>query len=346
MGETKIQWTDRTFNPVLGCAKAHGGCTNCYAEVHQAVAMRQGGRVRWGEVWQGGDRVVVADSTWKKPLAWAKEAARKGERLRVFCASLSDVLEVPQCPASWPRSWTSAQISEACERVALVGATMEAARQRLWHIIRETACIMNVAGLDWQVLTKRPENWRLVPEDVRPLVWLGTSVSDQETADEWVPRLLEAEGFRYRFLSLEPMIGPVDLDLGRCEWHGREHVAGGHPDFGDHCTECAADGWSGELSHGHWLGDAEQGVDWVIVGGESGNRARALNTGWVGSVVRQCQEAGVPVFVKQLGSVWAKATGATMPDEETGQMVADTHGGWGANWPEQLRVRQWPGGAP
>jgi protein gp37 len=286
---SKIEWTHHTFNHVLGCSKVHAGCRNCYAENHQAVAMRKGGRIRWGEVWQGGDRVVVADSTWAHPLAWARAAAAAGERHRVFCASLSDVLEVPSLPKTWPSGWGQEQRDFAARAVHRVGHALDEARERLWDIIRRTAMLhgagpyqglsitnsrdLNVSalpGLDWLLLTKRPENWRLIPEDVRPLVWLGTSVSDQETADEWVPRLLQAEGFRYRFLSVEPLLGSVDL----CRWLMPFH------------------------DHDPMLRPTPR-LDWVIVGGESGSKARPCNVEWVRSIVSQCREAGVPAFVKQ-----------------------------------------------
>lgn len=283
---SSIEWTTHTFNPWLGCAKAHAGCTHCYAEKHQAVKMRKGGEVTWGEVWQGGKRVVVSQSTWGRPLSWARTAARGGERERVFCASLADVLEVPQHPASWPRGWSDGQVANASLEVVTARDELNAARSRLWDVIRETSVIESVTtvgmphwaqlpGLDWLLLTKRPENWRLIPEDVRPLVWLGTSISDQKTADEWVPRLIEAEGVRYRFLSVEPLLGPVDLT--RLLTHR-------HP---------GTPGLATAPAH------SRRSIDWVIVGGESGPKARPCNVEWIRDIVRQCREAGVPCFVKQ-----------------------------------------------
>jgi protein gp37 len=358
--DSKIQWTHHTFNPTLGCAKVHTGCLNCYAENEQAIVMRKGGRINWGEVWQGGDRVVVADSTWAKPMAWARAAAKAGERHRVFCASLSDVLEVPALPKTWPSGWDEKQIAWATERVQRIGAEMERARERLWDTIRKTTCVAghgppghvpsdlirpfdleHMGGLDWLLLTKRPEEWRRIPEDVRPLVWLGTSISDQATADEWAPRLLAAEGCRYRFLSVEPLVGPVDL---RTIWrHGGflKPLAG----------ERIASSSSGPVV-AQSFGTK---IDWVICGGESGPKARSCNVEWIRSIVRQCREAGVPCHVKQLGAVPATSiepTGnfRTSPDTGKRQLemrtttlpLTDPKGGDWDEWPEDLRVREFP----
>lgn len=395
MADTSIEWTSGpngepgfTFNAWLGCHKVHAGCTNCYAEVHQAVKMRKGGEVKWGEVWAGGQRVVTSESYWKKPFTWARDAANAGQRRKVFCSSLADVLEVPEDPKSWPRGWTDQQIADASLRVVQTRDAMNAARKRLCSIIEETAwmcggcgrpcshssdtphrvariielqsvgaackgqmggCLNSkMGGLDFLILTKRPQNWGLLPVWVRPLVWLGTSVADQETADELVPNLLSAQGFRYRFVSAEPLVGPVELDLPRCESHDRAHVGDGHPDLGEYCTECAADGWSGELSYGHWLDPfPDQGINWVIVGGESGPRARPFDVAWARSIVAQCQEAGVACFVKQLGAF--PVSERTLRSTRTGNTTQptpldlnDPKGGDTSEWPEGLAVRQWP----
>jgi protein gp37 len=341
--ETSIEWTHHTFNPWRGCAKVHAGCTHCYAEKN--IGVRMSG-ISWGEVWQGGQRVVKADSQWEEPLAWARAAAKAGERLRVFCSSLADVLEVPEMP---PFERLTTDLRDRVNRTRLV---LDGARTRLWEVIRQTATVWpdgdssftriqdrpallpQVAGLDWLLLTKRPENWRLVPEDVRPLVWLGTSISNQETADEWVPRLLTAQGFRYRFLSVEPLVGPVDLGLDMLErddagkpvyLHNREAW---HPcDYA-----CGGDEVSGA-------------VDWVIIGGESGAKARPCNVAWIRDLVRQCGEAGVPAFVKQLGAAprfeltTLTGGGFHLP------ALKDKKGGDWEEWPADLRVRQLPGGA-
>jgi protein gp37 len=367
MADTSIEWTSGpnkepgyTFNPWLGCAKAHTGCLNCYAERAQPVVMRKGGGVTWGEAWQGGQRVVVSEGTWRHPHRWAREAAAAGQRRKVFCASLADVLEVPLLPPERQRT------PENLTRVAEIGRVLDDARNRLWDTIRKTATVwwdgtpsftkvlnrpalMKSPGLDWLILTKRPENADLVPEDVRRLVWLGTSISSQETAEQWVPRLLSAQGFRYRFLSIEPLVGPVDLRSLKlspvCETDGETYGCGEQPlvdAFGrsERCG-CTTEGAEPLAWHG---------LDWVIVGGESGSKARPCNVEWVRSIVEQCHNAGVPCFVKQLGTVplMSDATvgsrAATRWDPDDMRLMLNDHKGRDmSEWPEDLRVRQWPG---
>jgi protein gp37 len=356
VSETSIEWTrgskggpGYTLNPWLGCAKAHAGCTNCYAEKHQAVNMRKGGKVQWGEVWQGGQRVATSASTMARPFQWAREAAAADERRRVFCASLGDVLEVPDMP---PFARLTADLREAVNRAR---AQMDRQRALLWEVIWGTSRMcpecgpleeaehdrdcdgprhigFDAPGLDWLLLTKRPENWALVPEHIRPLVWLGTSISDQRTADEWVPRLLAAEGFRYRFLSVEPLVGPVDLTRLLRVCPACDHVG----PVGAGFVNCCPDG------------GAARRIDWVIVGGESGSKARPCNVEWVRSIVRQCREAGVPCFVKQLGAEPSVAANEAAGMRRRGTPGAwrlalnDPKGGDWAEWPEDLRVREFP----
>ena len=358
---SSIEWTHHTFNPWRGCTKAtfqdkdgktqlHPGCLNCYAEVDMSVKLHG---IRWGK---GQERVQKAESGWREPLSWARKAAKAGERHRVFCASLADVLD-----------------DEAPRGV----------QARLWDTIRQTAAFFGprtrcadvsghvhhsecrkagpACGLDWLLLTKRPENWRTIPEDVCPLAWLGTSISEQTTADEWVPRLRASEGFRYRFLSVEPLVGPVNLS----EWIERiDHCnyceAQNDPQVEDRCPSCGRGGtlistWGRAEAERYRSGEryttadgqrdvaGTNGIDWVIVGGESGPKARPCNVEWVRSIVRQCADAGVPCFVKQMGSALATLTGA-MTVNEDGEVVPDKKGGDMKNWPEDLRVRQFPEG--
>lgn len=175
-------------------------------------------------------------------------------------------------------------------------------------------CDAPKGGLGYMLLTKRPENaMRLVPEDVRPLVWLGASASDQPTFDAAVRALNATRGFAKLFISLEPQVGPVDLGL-----------VSAHAQF----------------------------LDWVIIGGESGPKARPFDLQWARDGIRQCRqcrEAGVAVFVKQLG---ARPTSDSDDDRRhCGDMnlpgvfelkLADSHGGNMAEWPEDLRVREMP----
>lgn len=289
---TKIQWCDHTFNPWVGCSKVHTGCKLCYAE---ALMAKRYGRVQWGP-----DGTRSRTKTWGDPVRWNRQAAADGTRRKVFCASLADVFE----DRAELRPW----------------------RADLFRLIDATP------HLDWLLLTKRPENvpamWHtrtLVDgfgrtwgetEPTRQLfrrdnVWLGTSVSDQATADEWVYRLRDncRRYARFLFLSVEPLIGPIDF------------------------TDAPAN--PEESMMGQWSTlTSPTPIDWVIVGGESdqgGEKARPCEVEWVRSVVSQCRVESVPVFVKQLGSEWAKSNKAE-----------DKHGGDPAEWPDDLRVRECP----
>lgn len=239
---TKIEWADHTFNPWIGCTKVGPGCDHCYAE---ADFDKRRHVVTWGA---GQPRKRTAPSTWAQPLRWNAEAERLGVRYRVFCASLADVFdnEVPQL-------W----------------------RQNLMSMIARTP------NLDWLLLTKRIGNAaRMLSEDsmhdglllttndaYRPPenLWIGATVVNQEEADRDIPKLLTVPAAK-RFLSMEPLLGPVSLDC--------------FPVYGE---------------------DEKPLLHWVIVGGESGPNARPMHPDWARSLRDQCQAAGVPFLFKQWG---------------------------------------------
>jgi protein gp37 len=176
-------------------------------------------------------------------------------------------------------------------------------RSRLWHIIEATP------NLDWLLLTKRPENVRaMVRGDwlvkPRPNVWLGTSAEDQERAAERIPVLLEIPA-QIRFISAEPLLGELDL--------------------------------------APYL-QRPGGLDWVITGGESGPNFRPLREWWLHKIVQDCQAAKVPVFVKQLGRIVLVGETATVRTASATQAMrlVDPKGGDPAEWPVELRVREFP----
>jgi protein gp37 len=284
---SKIQWTDHTFNPWRGCTKVSAGCKNCYAET---MSGRNPGTLGvWGPK---GTRVVASESYWRQPLKWNREAKAAGERRRVFCASLADVFE----------GWDT---MPAASHDAVM-----AARKRLGKLINDTPY------LDWLLLTKRPENvlalaadmWvRFVRDAPLPVnVWIGTSVENQETADKRIPELLKVPA-AVRFLSCEPLLGPIDFFHGPKDW--------------------------GLLT----------GIHWVIVGGESGPGARPCDVNWIRSIVGQCRAAGVEVFVKQLGAQpHDTSDGSDRPNAGTLIDLNDRKGGDLAEFPPDLRVREFP----
>lgn len=272
--ETKVEWADHTFNPWRGCSKVSESCRNCYAETQ---AKRNPGVLGvWGD---NGTRVVASEATWKEPLKWDREAKAAGVRRRVFCASMADVFE------DWTGQLLWSDGTPAVDRFSEEPYTLNHARRDLFQLIDRTP------NLDWLLLTKRPENIAaMMPEfdnassrykagevvciagfapACRKNVWLGTTVENQQTADERIPHLLRVPA-KVRFLSCEPLLGLINL-----------------------------------IPHRNANGAVviSQGInaDWVIAGGESGPHARPSHPDWFRSLRDQCQAAGVPYFFKQWG---------------------------------------------
>lgn len=261
MQNTKIEWADHTFNPWIGCTKVGPGCDNCYAE---ADFDKRRHVVQWGP---NQPRKRTAPSTWAAPLRWNREAAAAGVRHRVFCASLADVFD-NEVPTQW--------------------------RADLFTLIKKTT------HLDWLLLTKRIGNvTRMLAEishgsdpdlpllEMMPLpnFWIGATITSQSEADRDIPKLLAVPAAK-RFLSMEPLLGPVDL------------LASGDPLC--RCYGCMS------MAAMHQDSPGLQRIDWVIVGGESGPGARPMSPDWARSLRDQCQAAGVPFMFKQWGE-WIDA---------------------------------------
>jgi protein gp37 len=264
---SKIQWTHHTFNPWRGCARVSLGCVHCYAETLSKRNPKTLGV--WGVE---GTRVIASDAMWKQPRRWDDAARIAGERHRVFCASLADVGE---------------------DRPDLV-----APRKRLQTLIWLTP------HLDWLLLTKRPENMtRLFDREVLEMCWVGTTCENQEYANKRIPFLLNTPA-RVRFISAEPLLGPVNLGAHIPAAFRRRHT-----------------------------------LDWVIVGGESGGGARPFDIAWAREIIRQCAEAGVACFMKQLG---ANADNSAQPDGSLIQATLNRKGDNIDEWPADLRVREFP----
>lgn len=225
MKNSKIEWTDATFNPWQGCTKVSPGCANCYAE----TLSNRWGKDLWGK---GKERQRTSVAYWRQPLSWDRDAEKLGVRKRVFCASMADVFD-----DSVPFQWL----------------------EDLFLLIQHTP------SLDWLVLTKRPESIRIAAIGAMPAnIWLGVSVEDQERANERIPILMSIRA-KVRFLSVEPMLGPVEImRLGK---HGDSHGA----------------------------------PDWVICGGESGPHCRRMELVWAERLRCECGDNEIPFFMKQLG---------------------------------------------
>jgi len=321
MGVTSIEWADCSWNVVRGCSRVSEGCRNCYAE---RIAVRfsgpgqpyegfadvpagrrhsQTGAATCGVRGKWTGRVELIPSKLDEPLHWRKPR-------RVFANSMSDLFHEKLDPLAIGR---------------IFGVMAEAH----WHT--------------FQVLTKRPEimrDWsRAVGHYPRgdrsetpvmgwpPNVWLGVSIEDQATADERIPLLLQTPA-AVRFISVEPMLEQIDL----CLTAGSE-VSG-------------AEG-------------AARGIHWVIVGGESGPGARPFDIAWARSVIAQCREAGVACFYKQAGCnvivrdvddmgpddyrAWDDVhRGEPFPPEGVRLRLRSPKGGDPSEWPEELRVREFP----
>ncbi|MFA8336336.1 phage Gp37/Gp68 family protein [Burkholderia cenocepacia] len=272
-----IEWTDHTFSPWIGCTKVSPGCDNCYAEQLMDKRMH---KVVWGP---HGERVRTSAATWRQPLRWnarhAEFFATHGRRQRVFCASLADVFDNAVDPA-----W----------------------RADLFTLIERTP------NLDWLLLTKRIGNVmtmvseaaqyqfdldRIEKPRLHANIWIGATIVNQAEADRDIPKLLAVPA-RVRFLSMEPLLGPVDLTS--IPWGGLQ--------------VSVLQGWE----------SPEHGLHWVIVGGESGPGARPMHPDWARSVRDQCAAAGVPFLFKQWGD-WAPGENCGGPPTRT-ERVADWFG--------------------
>lgn len=246
------------FNPWWCCDEVSEACDHCYARTLAA---------RFGWAWGApAPRRFFGPDHWREPLRWNAKAEKSGERKRVFCASMADVFEILQ--PMHPQH-----------------GEMDTARADLWKLIEATP------ALDWQLLTKRPKNiLPLVPrhwrEDGLPAnVWVGTTVENQEWAEKRIPYLLRVPA-RVRFLSCEPLLGPIE--------------------FSDVTRRSDAVSQLGK--------QALAGIHWVIAGGESGHGARPSHPDWFRSLRDQCQAVRVPFFFKQWGSygpVWTDPSPVT-----------------------------------
>lgn len=305
MGErTEISWADATFNPWRGCMKVSPACANCYADTMSKRNPRTLGI--WGP---NGTRVRASAEMWGKPLKWNDKAQTAGERRRVFCASLADVFEdwdgpilnahgdtLMICPnghvdgSVWDVAPRSIECSNECG-ADMRPMTMDDVRRDLFKLIDATP------HLDWLILTKRPENIRRMwlaprgetgdrdwerwqhPLMYRDNCWLGVSVENQEYAYKRIPEVLTCRDMApVLFLSCEPLLGPVYLDVA---------LSTGD-DFVD--------------KHFGWLDQ----IDLVIAGGESGPNSRPSHPDWFCGLRDQCVEASVPFHFKQWGE-WADA---------------------------------------
>lgn len=251
---SKIEWTDHTHNFWVGCTEVSAACDHCYA---RTMSERYG----WAQ-WGSHPRHRTSEANWRKPLTWNAKAKKLGVRLKVFTNSLADFFD-NQVDSDW--------------------------REAAWRTILECD------GLDWLILTKRPQNIaKMLPSGVDqpkwpwPNVWLGTTVENQEEADRRIPHLLAVPA-AVRFLSCEPLLGPVNLRPIHCRDH-KYNI--------DQAAAIYALEGVYQVPGSHWS-EPHSKINWVIAGSESGPKARACDLDWVRSLRDQCSVVQVPFFWKQ-----------------------------------------------
>lgn len=262
---TKIQWTDLTHNPLTVasgghyCEKVSQGCKNCFAE-----KMNLSSYYKWANL-----QPYQARPDGYPEMALNAAMLQKWTRMRkankIFVGSMTDIF------GEWVKR---------ADILRLIGA-MSVSPKQTFQILTKRPIIAFDTIVEWcsiMACDKLPKN-----------IWLGVSTEDQENFDKRLHWLARAQA-QIKFLSLEPLLGPIDLS---------------------DCLSC---------------------IDWIIIGGESGPNARPLKIEWVEDILRQCSAADIPAFVKQLGSHWAKEVGAK-----------HSKGGAPDEWPEDVRVRMFPG---
>lgn len=305
---SNIEWTDATWNPIGGCSIASPGCTNCYAQrmagtrlanhpLYKATTTPS----KAGPVFNG--RLTAAPDdhpVWTWPMRWrgSPKAKAEGRRSRIFVGDMSDLFHEDRPDAVIDRVFA---VMALCPQFDFQVLTKRAARMRDYvgtragdyevvlpdHAVAMTGspCAAHVEDVPWPL----------------PNVWLGVSAERQKEADDRIPDLL-ATPAAVRFVSAEPLIGPIDFT--RIGTHG---------------------GWYDSLKGWRNVREtpAPEGVvDWIIAGGESGKDARPAHPDWFRSIRDQCQAAGVAFFFKQWGE-WVPGENASGPPPTRTEQTAD-----------------------
>lgn len=276
---SNIEWCDHTFSPWEGCQKVGPGCDNCYAETRNA---RFGGgtAVNWGP---GAQRRRTTAVNWRKPLRWnaahAAFAAVHGRRQRVFFASLADIFD-NEVPLEWFVDvldlW---RLTSNLDKLVLT--------KRIGNVSRRLGDAFNMLMLREDCADNPLVPWLAtwIAGNPPPDIWLGATVVNQAEADRDIPKLLRTPA-KLRFLSLEPLLAPVEVFSTL----------------------------TGELLHTSGNEYAPGAIDWIIAGGESGPKARYTLPDCFRSLRDQCAAAGVPFLFKQWGEWHTAARSVTTGD--------------------------------
>lgn len=380
---TEIAWADSTFNPWIGCTKVGPGCDNCYAEADFGQRKQ---RAKWGP---GNPRSRTSVANWKKPVQWnakpfyeCPHCGNRSEANMISGLSVGGEL-MPVCPACHHGPMKPARRRVFCASLADVFDNEVPAEWRadLFALIEATP------NLDWLLLTKRIGNVeRMIMSALRsmfmqtnrepmmwpwPNVWIGATICNQAEADRDIQKLVAVPA-TVRFLSMEPLLGAVDIakwldpwTCSNCGHHGSyqdtgpdrcsicdvELVDGEHGDgvcpvcgiseaqsdeAGGTCPNCVSvTGWSRD--YGYKFDSEKRLIDWVIVGGESGPKARPMHPDWVRSLRDQCREAGVPFLFKQWGEFVPRSS--CYHTFEDGRSCADMDPSC-ERWPNVIRLTE------
>lgn len=299
--DTSIEWADKTWSPIIGCDRVSPGCDACYAistahirtsnprpsiaAAFAGTTHKADGRVDWtGQINLLEDRLL-------QPLSWKKP-------LKVFVNSQSDLFH-KNVPTQF---------------IARIFAVMALTPRHTYQILTKRhgrmRALLNRRDFAVAVRTEMyilDRDTTLSVDEVWPLknVWMGVSVENQEWANIRVPALLDTSA-AVRWISAEPLLGPVDLAPWLGPWnlavtHSRAnptHIIGPYEDGTDvpqmDCDTCDFD-------------TARTGLDWVVAGGESGPKARPMHPNWARGLRQQCADAGVPYLFKQWGEYGIEA---------------------------------------
>lgn len=308
---SNIEWTGHTWNPVAGCTVLTPGCTNCYA-MKMAARLAAMGQ----ELYAGLTKPSKAGAVWTGVLREAPEHVllaplRRKKPTTYFVNSMSDLFHEGVSDAAIDKVFS---VMRDCPQHTFQVLTKRA--ERMCAYVTDRFNYEADRAADNQILAPWP-----VP--LLPNVWLGVSCERQQEADERIPHLLSTPA-AIRFVSAEPLLGPIDfMMLGK----GGDKVI-------DALQGCV----------GTSIGDGEYdgaqpcaSLDWIIVGGESGHNARPFAVHWADSIVEQCKAAGVACFVKQLGAM-------PLSDGYPLELKSKKGGDWD-EWPDRLRVREFPNAA-
>ena len=285
--KTGIEWTDATWNPVTGCTEVSPGCDHCYAKT---FAERFRGTE--GHYFERGFDVQLRPDKLDQPLRWRRPR-------RIFVNSMSDLFHdsVPD------------------EYIARVFAVMALAPQHTFQVLTKRHARMRSLvshGLLDMIDDPASDVRVKVPQWPLPNVWLGVSAENQQWSDIRIPALLDTPA-AVRFVSAEPLLGPIDLT----PWIGCPHdsMTGvdqtpvSSPKKRWRCDQCCASVLDGTVTN--------VGLHWVIAGGESGRGARPMHPDWARSLRDQCQAAGVAFLFKQWGEHAPETVALPLSSEPT-----------------------------